>query len=80
MEIWRVTSIRGAAGAFTFDQGAGTATLRPPSPLSGHATYERRPGRDLWRSTIRVPLLGAAPLRTDGPGFRAMLYPEYHFD
>jgi len=80
MEISRVTSVRAAAGAFTFDQEAGTARLRPPAPLSGHATYERRPGRDLWRSTIRVPLLGAAPLRTDGPGFRAMLYPEYHFD
>jgi len=80
MEIWRVTSVRAAAGAFTFDHETGTAHLRPPAPLSGHATYQRRPGRDLWRSTIRVPLLGAAPLRTDGPRFRAMLYPEYHFD
>jgi hypothetical protein len=80
MEISRVTSVRGAAGAFSFDQKAGTASLRPPPPLTGHATYRRRPGRDLWRSTIRVPLLGAAPLHTDGPGFRAMLYPEYHFD
>jgi hypothetical protein len=80
MQISRVTSIRAAAGAFTFDQEAGTARLRPPPPFSGQATYKRRPGRDLWRSTIRVPLLGAAPLRTDGPRFRAMLYPEYHFD
>jgi hypothetical protein len=80
MQISRITSIRAAAGTFVFDQKAGTATLRAPSPLTGHAIYKRRPGRDLWRSTIRVPLLGAAPLRTDGPGFRAMLYPEYHFD
>jgi hypothetical protein len=80
MQISRVTSIRAAAGAFTFDQEAGTARLRPPPPFSGQAAYKRRPGRDLWRSTIRVPLLGAAPLRTDGPRFRAMLYPEYHFD
>jgi hypothetical protein len=80
MEIWRVTSVRAGAGAFDFDHEAGTATMRPPPPLTGRATYKRRPGRDLWRSTIRVPLLGAAPLRTDGPGFRARLYPEYHFD
>jgi hypothetical protein len=80
MEIARVTSVRGGAGGFSVDHEAGTATLRPPPPLSGKATYKRRPGRDLWRSTIRVPLLGAPPLRTDGPGFRAMLYPEYHFD
>lgn len=81
MEIYRSTSVRAGAGAFRVDHEAGTATLRPPRPFSGSATYERRPhARDLWRSTIRVPLLGADPLRTDGPGFRAMLYPEYHFD
>jgi hypothetical protein len=56
MEIVRVTFGHGGAGAFVFDHTAGTATLRPPRPLSGRATFERRPGRDLWRSTIRVPL------------------------
>lgn len=80
MQISRITSAEGRPGAFSFDQEEGIATLRPPAPFSGHATYRRRPGRDLWRSTIRVPLLGHAPLRTDGPSFRAMLYPEYHFD
>lgn len=80
MKILRSTVVHGGVGAFAFDHGAGTASLNPPPPLSGHATYRRRPGRDFWRSTIRVPLLGAAPLRTDGPGFRARLYPEYHFD
>jgi hypothetical protein len=73
MEISRVTSVRGGAGAFLFDHAAGTATLRPPPPFSGYASYEERPGTDLWRSTIRVPLLGADPLRTDGPGFQASL-------
>lgn len=80
MEIWRQTKAFGRPSAFVFNHEAGTATLRPPRPFSGRATFRERPGRDLWRSTIRVPLLGAAPLRTGGPGFRARLQPEYHFD
>jgi hypothetical protein len=80
MEIVRATQAFGKPSAFVFNHTAGTATLRPPRPLSGRATFKERPGRDLWRSTIRVPLLGAAPLRTGGPGFRAGLQPEYHFD
>jgi hypothetical protein len=77
VKIERGTLVKGGAGAFVFDRAAGTATLRPPRPLSGHATFEERPGRDLWRSTIRVPLLGSDPLRTGAPGFRALLNNEY---
>jgi hypothetical protein len=80
LQIVRITSVHGGVGAFVFDHTAGTATLRPPRPFSGRATFERRPGRDLWRGTIQVPLLGADPLRPSGSGFRAALYPEYHFD
>jgi hypothetical protein len=80
MTIARVTTGLGPASAFDYDHEAGTATLDPPQPFKGHATLGREHGGGLWRSTIRVPLLGAAPLRTDGPGFGAALYPEYHFD
>jgi hypothetical protein len=81
MEITRLTSGSAGASAFIVDNAAGTATLRPPSPFSGHATFRRRAhARALWRSTIRVPLLGADPLRPNGPGSGAILYPEYHFD
>ena len=80
MQIARVTKTLGSPTAFVFNHEAGTATLRAPKPLTGKATFEERPGRDLWRSTIRVPLLGAEPLHTGRPGFKAGLYPEYHFD
>jgi hypothetical protein len=81
MEITRTTAVHGGPGAFSFDHKADTATLRPPRPFTGTATYEQRSdGRKIWRSTIRVPLLGAPPLRTGGPGFRVGLYPEYYFD
>jgi hypothetical protein len=79
MEIGRVTSVLGPASAFDFDHEAGTATLDPPRPLKGHASFRGGPRGGFWRSQIRVPLLGSAPLRT-GRGFGAALYPEYQFD
>jgi hypothetical protein len=79
MEIGRVTSVRGPASAFDFDHEAGTATLDPPRPLKGHASFRGDERGGFWRSTIRVPLLGSLPLRT-GHGFGAALYPEYQFD
>jgi hypothetical protein len=81
MEITRVTFASASASAFVVDHEAGTATLRPPPPFSGHAVFRRRShARDLWRSTIRVPVLGADPLRPGGPDSGAILYPEYQFD
>lgn len=81
MEIGRVTFAYAGASTFVFDHAAGTATVRPPPPFSGHATFKRRPrGRDLWRSTIRVPLLGADPLIPSGRSFRATLRRDYPFE
>ena len=81
MRILRLTSATAGASAFVFDHAAGTATLRPPRPFSGRATFQRRlHGRNLWRSTIRMPFLGAASLNPRGPDFGVELYPEYHFD
>jgi hypothetical protein len=81
MRIVRTTSALGPASAFDYDHEAGSATLDPPPPLKGRAAFResRDRRRALWRSTIRVPLLGAAPLKT-GSGFGAGLYPEYQFD
>jgi hypothetical protein len=79
MEILRATVVHGGASAFVFDRVAGTATVRPPPPFSGVGTFSRQ-APDPWRSTIRIPLLGAAPLTPNAPGFQAGFYPEYHFD
>jgi hypothetical protein len=80
MNIWRATVARGRASAFDFNHAEGTAALRPPAPFRGHASFAARPHRrELWRSTIRVPLLGANPIDTGGPGFRVTLRPEYQF-
>lgn len=76
MEITRGLSAMARPGRFAFDHDAGTARIDPPQPFTGTATYERRPGRDLWRSTLRVPLLGAPPLHIRGKKVIASLIPE----
>lgn len=77
MKISRVTSAEAGASAFVFDHTAGTAKVHPPQPFTGNGTFKRRPhGRDLWRSTIQIPLLGSDPLRVGDPGFRARLVRE----
>jgi len=74
MEVNRVTYAEGGARAFIFNHAAGTATVRPPRPLSGTGFFKRRPhSRDLWRSTIEIPLLGADPLSVSAPNYRARL-------
>jgi hypothetical protein len=77
MTITRSTLVRAPASAFELDRATGSATLRPPSPLSGRASFEPLThGRGLWRSTIRVPMLGSDPIDTGAPGFAALLYSE----
>jgi hypothetical protein len=74
MEITRMTSVRAGAPTFVFDHSAGTARVHPPSPFRGRGAFERRPhGPNLWRSTIRVPLLGSNPLSVRGNSFRVKL-------
>jgi hypothetical protein len=74
MEIARVTYAGAPDSSFVFDHESGIATVRPPKPFSGHATFERRRhGRDLWRSTIQVPILGTDPLSIRGRDFRVRL-------
>jgi hypothetical protein len=77
MKIARIAFTEKASPAsFTFNHKAGTARVDPPYPFTGTATFKRRKGRDLWRSTLRVPLLGVDPVRLGGPGFRARLARE----
>lgn len=77
MEITRATFAQAGGSAFSFNHKAGTARLLPPAPFSGGGFFKRRPhARDLWKSTIQVPLLGADPLDFGEPGYRARLVRE----
>lgn len=74
MEITRTTSVRANPPAFVFNHANGTANVHPPLPFRGDATFESRiHGRDLWTSTIRIPLLGVDPLQIAGPSFQVKL-------
>jgi hypothetical protein len=78
MEIVRQAAANARPSAFVFDHAAGTARVNPPPPFSGSGFFKRRPHRrDLWRSTIQVPLLGADPLSIRGRDFRARLIPGF---
>jgi hypothetical protein len=77
MQITRLSTAHGGASALVFDH-AGTGTVRPPAPFTGRGRLVRRAhGRYLWSSTIRVPVLGAAPVSFRGRGFRAELQREF---
>jgi hypothetical protein len=80
MEIVRGVVARAGASAFVVDLTAGTATVRPPRPFRGLATFkDRLDDRPLWRSTIRMPFLGGASTNPQGPDFFVDLDPGYDF-
>lgn len=80
MEIVRGTVARAGSSAFVVDLAAGTATVRPPRPFRGEATLKSGLGdHPLWRSTIRMPFLGAASINPQGPDLSVDLDPGYDF-
>ena len=61
---------------FTFDEALISATLSPPKPFSGTATFRRNPDRSTsWTGSLSVSLPGAEKnVRLAGPRFKARLY------
>jgi hypothetical protein len=61
-------------GAFEFDEGLTTATLRPSSPFEGTATFERAAdGTTTWSGDLRADFLGGPPVALTGPPIEADL-------
>lgn len=80
MEIVRAIVARAGASAFVVDLVAGSAIVRPPRPFRGQATLKHgRSYRSLWRSTIRMPFLGAASINPQGSDLHVDLDPGYDF-
>lgn len=81
MKIVRSTGGAARASSFRFDHARGTATVSPPWPFSGRASFRRTThGPDLWRGDLRVPLLGAGTVVLTGPGFTAALKRDFPSD
>jgi hypothetical protein len=56
-------------GVFKYDLDLRTATLRPPPPFSGEATFDRGTGRaGQWTGNLTVDLPGRAGAPLTGPG------------
>jgi hypothetical protein len=75
VSISRGVEMSAPSTAFQRDLAAGTATVRPPAPLTGSAHFVRRAhGPPAWTGSLRVPIFGGDPARLAGPGFRATLH------
>jgi hypothetical protein len=76
MSVARGVQLIAGSGAFRWDLEKGTATLRPPAPFTGWAMFKRRgngrPGT--WKGSMGMPLLGGAPVKLAGGGFRAVIH------
>jgi hypothetical protein len=78
MRIARAAIAPAKSPAFVFDQALGTATVSPPEPFSGTASFERHPdGSTSWTGNLSVSLLGIAPVPLTGSAFKASLRPGF---
>jgi hypothetical protein len=75
LSIVRGVQTRAPARAFEWDFVAGAATVRPPAPFAGTATFTRRPdGRKLFTGSLRAPILGGKTIRLAGGAFHPALH------
>jgi hypothetical protein len=74
IEISRTVAFWTGTGAFGYDLMLRTASLAPPVPFSGHATYNRSAApRARWSGDLSVDLPGRSNLALTGAGIHATL-------
>lgn len=72
--ITRATGVRGSAAALQFDPRLRRATLSPPAPFAGHATFHRNaPRANRWTGNLTVDLPGDSDYPLTGPGLEVNL-------
>lgn len=76
MTVARGVQLAAGAGAFRWDLEKGTATLRPPGPFTGWATFRRHghDGHGAWKGSLAMPILGGEPVELAGSEFRAAIH------
>lgn len=60
VRIIRLASAGGKAPTFLFDQALSSATVSPPPPFSGSATFTRGPAGETWSGDLAVDFPGAS--------------------
>lgn len=76
MTVARGVQLAAASGAFRWNLESGTATLRPPAPFTGSATFTRHghDGHGTWKGSLNMPILGGEPVELAGGEFRAFIH------
>ncbi len=76
MVVARGVQLTAGLGAFRWNSKAGTATLRPPAPFTGSATFTRRghDGHGTWKGSLAMPILGGESVVLAGGEFRAFIH------
>lgn len=76
MTVARGVQLSAGAGAFRWNLEKGTATLRPPAPFTGSATFTRHgdDGHGTWKGSLGMPILGGEPVELTGGEFRAFIH------
>ena len=75
MRISRFVFLPARVEAFVFDESLTSATLAPPRPFSGKATFQRRAGAPpSWTGTLSVVLPGTRRISLVGRRYHPRLY------
>jgi hypothetical protein len=75
--IERFTGLRMSAGSFIFDRRLRTATVRPPAPFTGAASFDRgKKAGQRWSGDLTVDMPGRAGVPLTGSALRATLVPS----
>jgi hypothetical protein len=76
MTVARGVQLAAGAGAFRWNLEKGTATLRPPPPFTGAATFTRRghDGHGTWKGSLGMPIFGGESVELAGGEFRAFIH------
>lgn len=74
VSIKRYAGARAPSDAFSYDPLLSIATVSPPAPFSGHATYRRDAARaNRWTGTLAVDFPGRSHVSLTGASFRPNL-------
>ena len=76
MTVARGVGLTAKSSAFRWNLKRGTATLRPPAPFTGSATFTRRGqnGHGIWKGPLGMPILGGESVELAGREFRAFVH------
>lgn len=75
LTVSRLAGVRTGPSTFLFDEDLNAATVKPPRPFFGEASFSRdMQGRASWEGSLGVSLPGAEDIRLAGRHFRSRLY------